>query len=138
MITIRKVELNMDEQQKYLVIKKLVETNGNKNRAAVTLGCTVRHVYRMIQGYIKEGKEFFVHGNRGKKPAHALDEEKRQKILDLYRTKYYDANITHYAELLKEYENIEVSQVVFVIFYLMSIYYLLRLEKLQKEASSTA
>ena len=99
----------MDEQQKYLVIKKLVETNGNKNRAAVTLGCTVRHVYRMIQGYIKEGKEFFVHGNRGKKPAHALDEEKRQKILDLYRTKYYDANITHYAELLKEYENIEVS-----------------------------
>ena len=41
---IRKVELSMNEQQKYEVIKKLVETNGNKNRAAVTLGCTRRTI----------------------------------------------------------------------------------------------
>lgn len=108
-MTIRKVDLNMNEQQKYSVIKKLVETNGNKHRAALTLGCTVRHINRMIQGYKKEGKAFFVHGNRGRKPAHALEEDKKQTIIDLYRTKYYDANITHYAELLKKHENIEVS-----------------------------
>ena len=29
----RKVELRMNEQLKYTVIKKLVETNGNKKRA---------------------------------------------------------------------------------------------------------
>lgn len=34
----RKVELRMNEKLKYKVIKKLVETNGNKERAAVTLG----------------------------------------------------------------------------------------------------
>lgn len=85
-ITIRKVDLNMREEEKYLVIKKLVETNGNKKRAALTLGCTVRHVNRMIQGYKKEGKEFFVHGNRGRKPVHALEDSKKQLILDFYRT----------------------------------------------------
>ena len=35
---IRRIELNMDEQKKYEVIKKLVDTNGNKDRAAMTLG----------------------------------------------------------------------------------------------------
>lgn len=34
----RKVELTVNEQKKYEVIKKLVETDGNKNRAAKTLG----------------------------------------------------------------------------------------------------
>ena len=36
----RKVLLNMNEQQKYEIIKSLVENNGNKDRAALKLGCT--------------------------------------------------------------------------------------------------
>lgn len=105
----RKVDLNMTEQEKYETIKKLVDTNGNKKRAALSLSCTIRHVNRMIQGYKNQGKEYFVHGNRGKKPAHTLEEEKKNTILDLYRTKYYDANFDHYSELLDKYENIKVS-----------------------------
>ena len=31
----RKVELRMNEEYKYKIIKKLVETNGNKQRAAI-------------------------------------------------------------------------------------------------------
>jgi hypothetical protein len=46
----RKVILTMDENQKYLVIKKLIETNGNKKRAALTLNCSERHINRLIQG----------------------------------------------------------------------------------------
>jgi len=34
-ITSKKVILNMTEENKYLTIKKLVDTNGNKKRAAV-------------------------------------------------------------------------------------------------------
>lgn len=34
----------MREEEKYLVIKKLIETDGNKKRAALTLGCMVRHI----------------------------------------------------------------------------------------------
>ena len=33
----RKVELRMNEEYKYRIIKKLVETNGNKKRAVVKL-----------------------------------------------------------------------------------------------------
>jgi transposase len=106
---IRKVDLNMNEREKYLVIKKLVETNGNKKRAALTLGCTIRHVNRMIQGYKEKGKAFFIHGNHGRKPVHALKDETKNLIINLYRTKYWDANFTHYSELLGKYEGINVS-----------------------------
>ena len=109
MIKIRRVDLDMTEENKYLIIKKLVETNGNKKRAAITIGCTVRHVNRMILGYKKEGKSFFIHGNKGRKPAHSIDDKTRQQILDLYRTKYWDANFTHFAELLAKHEAIHVS-----------------------------
>lgn len=99
----------MEENVKYLTIKKLIETNGNKKRAAMHLNCSIRHINRMIKGYLQEGKSYFVHGNRGRKPAHAFDEKTRQLILDLYRTKYYDANFTHFSELLRRNENIIAS-----------------------------
>ena len=100
----------MDEQKKYEVIKALADhPNGNKDRAALTLGCTKRHINRMIAGYRREGKAFFVHGNRGRKPATTIPEETRNTVVDLYRNKYYQANFRHYTELLEERENIRIS-----------------------------
>ncbi len=99
----------MEENDKYITIKKLVETNGNKKRAALVLNCSIRHINRMIKGYKERGKEYFVHGNRGRKPANAFDEEKNYLILNLYRTKYPDANLTHFSELLAKHEDIKAS-----------------------------
>jgi len=106
---IRKVLLTMDENQKYEVIKKLVDTNGNKKTAALKIGCSDRHINRLIKGYKEQGKSFFVHGNRGRQPANTLSKDIKQLILDLYRTKYQDCNLTHYSELLAEKEEIIVS-----------------------------
>ena len=108
-IIIRKVNLSMDEQKKYEVIKKLVDEHANKQRAAITLGCTVRHINRMICGYKAHGKEYFIHGNRGRKPAITIPEKTKQVVLDLYRTKYYDANFQHFKELLATHEGINIS-----------------------------
>ena len=101
----------MNEQQKYEVIKSLVDhpDTANKDRAALKLGCSRRHINRMIAGYQKEGKSFFIHGNRGRKPATTIADNVRQQIVDLYCTKYYEANFAHYTELLARYEDIHVS-----------------------------
>jgi len=99
----------MDENQKYEVVKKLVDTNGNKKTAALKIGCSDRHINRLIKGYQEQGKSFFIHGNRGRQPAITLPTDTKQLILDLYRTKYSDCNLTHYSELLKEREHISVS-----------------------------
>ena len=63
------VELRMNEEYKYKIIKKLVETDGNKKRAASKLNCTVRTVNRLIIKYKSEGKSAFIHGNRGRVPS---------------------------------------------------------------------
>ena len=105
----RKVVLTLKELEKYLIIKKLVETEGNKNRAASKLKLTVRQINRLIAGYKEFGKEFFVHGNRGRKPAHALSDEDKNQIEDLYLTKYFDCTYTQFSEFLAERENIFLS-----------------------------
>lgn len=105
----RKVELRMNEEYKYKVIKKLVETNGNKQRAAVMLKRSIRQIDRMIAGYKKLGKEFFVHGNRGRKPVNALTEEFKTEIELLYINKYFDCTYTSFQEYLETRENIKLS-----------------------------
>ncbi|MGN1147992.1 MAG: ISNCY family transposase [Lachnospiraceae bacterium] len=99
----------MDEQKKYEVIKRLVDENGNKERAALTLGITKRQVYRLIKVYREKGKAGFVHGNRGRKPVSTIPDATRQLVLDLYKTKYSGANFTHFTELLERIEGIKLS-----------------------------
>ena len=53
--TIRKVILKMNEELKYQIIRLLVDTNGNKKAAALRIGCSVRHINRMITGYREMG-----------------------------------------------------------------------------------
>jgi len=100
----------MDENKKYEVIKGLVNhPNPNKNRAALTLGCTIRHINRMLAGYKQLGKDFFIHGNKGRQPANTIQEDTKLTVIDLYRSKYYNANFTHYTELLEKHEGISIS-----------------------------
>lgn len=58
----------MAEQYKYEIIKKLVETNGNKNHAALKLNCTRRHINRMIHSYKTKGKVFLFIATAGDSP----------------------------------------------------------------------
>lgn len=105
----RKVELRMNEQKKYDVIKELVDHNGNKDRAAMKLGITRRQIDRLIIKYKERGKEGFVHGNREKKPATTLDKSLSEDIILLYRNKYQDWNFQHFKDFLEKQENIKVS-----------------------------
>ena len=105
----RKVELRMNEKEKYEVIKELVDHNGNKNRASKKLGISRRQVDRLIIKYKEKGKSAFIHGNRSKKPVNALDKSISEDIILLYKNKYQDWNFNHFKDFLKKEENIDVS-----------------------------
>ena len=105
----RKVELRMNEQKKYDVIKELVDHNGNKNRAAMKLGISRRQIDRLIIKYKMNGKSAFVHGNRGHIPNNALDKSIHEDIILLYKHKYQGWNFSHFKDFLDKYENIKVS-----------------------------
>lgn len=99
----------MKELNKYEVIKELVDHGGNKKRAAINLGLTVRQIDRLIIKYKEKGKSGFVHGNRSKKPAKTLDKSFSDNIILLYRNKYQGFNFKHFYDYLIEEENINVS-----------------------------
>ena len=105
----RKVVLRMNEYNKYLIIKKLVENNGNKNNAAIKLNLSRRQIDRLIIIYKEKGKSGFVHGNRGHIPTKALDKSISENIILLYMNKYYDFNFNHFKKFLEKKENIFVS-----------------------------
>lgn len=99
----------MNEQNKYEVIKELVDHKGNKNRASKKLGLSRRQINRLIIIYKEKGKSGFIHGNRSRKPVKTLDESISEDIVLLYKTKYQDFNFRHFVEYLEEIENIHVS-----------------------------
>lgn len=55
----RKVNLRMNELEKYKVIKELIEHNGNKKKACLKLGLSIRQINRLIIKYKEKGKSRF-------------------------------------------------------------------------------
>jgi len=100
----------VNAENKYEIIKELVDHGGNKNRAAKKIGCTRRTIDRYIAGYKAKGKAHFIHGNSGRKPVHALPESTKADIRDLYSVKYFDTNFAHFVELLERNEDIVMSE----------------------------
>ena len=98
----KKVELREDEQKKYTTIKKLVETGGNKKKAATKLNCSLRTIDRMIVRYKNQGKAGFIHGNRGKMPSTTISQETKNKIVDLYINEYLNTNYTYFCKIIKD------------------------------------
>jgi len=106
----RKVTLRMNEQEKYEVIKNLVEKKGNKAIASIKLNCSLRTIKRLINKYKTKGKNGFIHGNRNLKPSITISDDIKKQIIELYNSHEYNtSNFTHFRELLLNNKNIKVS-----------------------------
>jgi transposase len=78
--------------------------------AAGLLGVSDRQARRLAAAYRAEGPRGVVHGNRGRRPAHALPEEMRDRVRALATGRYAGVNHTHLAELLAEREGIQIPR----------------------------
>ncbi len=105
----KKIILRPMEENKYKVIKELVDHNGNKHRAALKLNCSNRTINRLIIRYKFEGKKAFIHKNRNRLPINAFPLNLKNKIIKLYIDEYQDANIIHFCEIVKQDLDITIS-----------------------------
>ena len=105
----KKIILTLMEENKYNIIKELVDHSGNKRRAALKLNCSIRTINRLITRYKSEGKSSFSHGNRGRLPSNTFSLETKNKIIELYLNEYLDANITHFSEIVQMDLGISIS-----------------------------
>jgi len=78
--------------------------------AAGLLGVGGRQARRLMAAYRAEGPRGVVHGNRGRRPAHALGDELRDQVRALAAGRYAGVNHTHLAELLAERDGIQIPR----------------------------
>lgn len=99
----------MNEENKYQIIKEVADGKMKKTTAEVRLNLSRRQINRLVQVYQMQGKFGFIHGNRSRKPRHAISQELKETVVTLYVEKYSPANFAHFTELLAENEGIELS-----------------------------
>ena len=78
--------------------------------AALVLGVSERHSYRIKARIGKEGVKGVIHGNRGRRCSWKLSEKTVKRLVELARGKYRGFNDHHLTEKLKEEEQIKLSR----------------------------
>jgi transposase len=105
-----RVILNKKEQRRLVVLNAIEIGQVTAGEAAEVLGLSLRHVRRILAAYRREGAAALAHGNRGRKPHHALNEGLKRQVLELARSIYAGCNNQHFTELLAERESINLSR----------------------------
>jgi transposase len=104
------VILNEKEQKKLGVLNLVISGKIKQKQAAEVLGLSVRHTKRLVAAYRREGVVALAHGNRGRRPAHALSQQIKDKVTELARSKYKGFNFSHFTESLEEREGTRLSR----------------------------
>jgi len=77
--------------------------------AAEIAGMSVRNLQRMRQRYQEHGYNGLFDQRRGKRSYHRVPMETAERVLALYREKYFDFNVRHFHEKLREQEGVRLS-----------------------------
>jgi transposase len=104
-----RVTLSKNELKRVKVLERVLGGCMTSTEAAASLGVTCRQLRRLKNKYSEKGESGLIHGNRGKKSAHALPEELKKEVQRLFDEKYSDSNFCHCSQLLQEHEGIVIS-----------------------------
>ena len=104
------VTLTPKEQTRLQVLNSLLAEHMTLDQAAELMGVSPRHTRRILADYRKNGAASLAHGHRGRKPANAIPEATKSRVVHLARTMYEGANHTHLSELLSEREDLDIGR----------------------------
>ena len=104
------VTLNQKEQARLQVLNSLLAGHMTIEQASTLMGVSMRHAWRMLAAYRREGAAALAHGHRGRRAPNAILEATKAAVLHLARTRYAGTNHTHMSELLREHEGIDITR----------------------------
>lgn len=104
------VTLNTQDQQRLLVLNRILAGHLSVAEAAPILEVTERQMWRILAAYRKEGAAAIVHGNRGRSPSHRISDEVRRQVIALAQGPYRGCNQQHLRDLLEERDGIALSR----------------------------
>ena len=98
------------EQARIKVLNSVLEYHLPIAQAAEIMGVSERHTKRLLAAYRKDGAAALAHGNRGRRPHNAVPEDAAAAVVRLASNGYAGANHSHFTELLREREGIDMSR----------------------------
>ncbi|HKV30800.1 MAG TPA: ISNCY family transposase [Candidatus Dormibacteraeota bacterium] len=104
------VTLSTQEQRRLMVLNQLGAGAISSSEAASLVGLSERQLRRLRRGYEVRGAEALAHGNRGRRPANAVDPKVQRRVVALATSRYQGFNHQHLTEMLAERERIHLSR----------------------------
>ena len=92
------MELNEKEKKTVIVIEKIINKEMTRKEAMVELKKSRQQIYRLINLYYSEGKNGFIHKNRGRKNQNKKSEDLISKLENVYLKEFYDYNFEQFYE----------------------------------------
>lgn len=102
--------MNEKEQRRAMILAGVMEGRLTSVQAAELMSLSERQERRLRRAFFENGPAVLVHGNRGRKPVHTLDDELRTRVIALAEGTYSCCNDQHLTELLAEREGITLSR----------------------------
>ena len=102
--------MNANVQTRLQVLNSLLAEQITLDQAAELMGVSPRHTRRILADYREKGSAALAHGHRGRRPANAIPEATRSRVVHLARAVYEGANHTHLSELLSEREGLNLGR----------------------------
>lgn len=104
------IEFKEMEIEKLIVIQSVIDGKRTGKEASHKLNLSQRQIWRLVKKLKSNGPEGIKHGNCFNKQPRIATDEFKKKIVELKNNENYcKANFTHFKELLKEFEGIQIS-----------------------------
>lgn len=101
--------MSAKESIRYQIVSKYIYGKLHRDKAAQILNVSERTITRLAQKIKDKGICGIKHGNFGNKFCKRLDPKPLDKIIHLYKTKYFDFNLKHFMEVLENEYEIKLS-----------------------------
>src|SRR4030065_2243923 len=105
-----RVTLNRKEQSRAKVVTLVSDRRCTTREAAQLLGLSERRLLRLKGACREEGPAALAHGNRGRRPVHAIAQAVRDQVVELAGSLYAGYNHTHLHEQLASEHGITISR----------------------------
>ena len=108
-----KLRLSGKERLRLEVLSKVRKSGISLGKAAELLEVSYRQVLRIWQRFVAEGGSGLKHGLRDRASNRQLDTACRERVLELYRVKYWDFGPTFALEHLRQDDGENLSKETF-------------------------
>ncbi|MCK4912108.1 MAG: hypothetical protein KAS05_00115 [Candidatus Omnitrophica bacterium] len=101
--------MTQKELKRLNVVHKILDKIMSLKKGIETLVLSYRQIKRIASRVRTQGDAGVIHGSRGREPNNKYPDKLRNSVTGIYQDRYYDFNLIHACEKLKEFHGIKIS-----------------------------